>query len=279
MEQVKSLVVDIVGEIKDINHIINLEHPSASTTTLVDEQDVVDIEQMINTITTSTSVNQFIIDATQASSSSTSRPLNDDELISMIKNHAKHMQLRPYVGKSKFGDVFVDTEEFKSIVSFVFNSGSLHKKEHTKMYIEMLKSIITFDLKQHKEYGIVQPKTRLQTQLLLVCREEYEKVSKLLETFDALPIKHTEAQRMEFMLREFKIDGVYNFIGELYNACLLDDRLISDILNDNLGTTTNHPIKTKVTCVCSLMESVGKKLSTINNAALDCRSTEGQRME
>ncbi|GAM27700.1 hypothetical protein SAMD00019534_108760 [Acytostelium subglobosum LB1] len=91
MDQVKTAINSTINEINDINHIINMVHPPADNATVVDEEN--DITQVIESIASCTSINQFInnqftnVDAD--SDNDKNNRLSDDELMAMIIRHTQ----------------------------------------------------------------------------------------------------------------------------------------------------------------------------------------------
>ncbi|GAM23543.1 hypothetical protein SAMD00019534_067180 [Acytostelium subglobosum LB1] len=102
LSSIQSTINDIIQEIKDINHIINLEHPTTTTSSDMSNQE--GLEQMVESIKSCSSLDQFINNnksiicpqAVDDNQSSLTSALNDKELLTMIKNHTQHMKLVKY---------------------------------------------------------------------------------------------------------------------------------------------------------------------------------------
>ncbi|GAM25415.1 hypothetical protein SAMD00019534_085900 [Acytostelium subglobosum LB1] len=95
MSHIQSTINDIINEIKDINHINNVELTSVdlANSNNNNDNDPEAITQLIQSISSCTSIDEF------TKSVLSPRPgvsQNDDELLSMIIHHTKHMKLMPY---------------------------------------------------------------------------------------------------------------------------------------------------------------------------------------
>ncbi|GAM27125.1 hypothetical protein SAMD00019534_103000 [Acytostelium subglobosum LB1] len=86
MEQTRSTINNIINEISDINSIINRSRPPPK-----DNSDT-NISKVIQSITTCSSVDEFI----QEDDDDNNNQLNDNELMLLVKSHAKHMELNQY---------------------------------------------------------------------------------------------------------------------------------------------------------------------------------------
>ncbi|GAM22299.1 hypothetical protein SAMD00019534_054740 [Acytostelium subglobosum LB1] len=123
MELVKSTINNIINEIKDINSIINLTHPvdhNNNNNNNNNDSDGLDVYQkIINTITSCTSIEQFINIYTPTIVDDDGSRVDDDQLLTMIKNHVEHISMLPYdddsTAKLQACQVRIDTNKLNDV--------------------------------------------------------------------------------------------------------------------------------------------------------------------
>ncbi|GAM22772.1 hypothetical protein SAMD00019534_059470 [Acytostelium subglobosum LB1] len=101
MSHIQSTINNILKEIKDINHIINKEHPIIHHLYDVDgdHRDEVDMSKVIESIISCSSVDQYIKDNMEKTDNRSPDmvKLNDDELLKMINRHIiEYIDQMPY---------------------------------------------------------------------------------------------------------------------------------------------------------------------------------------
>ncbi|GAM25753.1 hypothetical protein SAMD00019534_089280 [Acytostelium subglobosum LB1] len=101
MSQIQSTINSIMSEIKDITHIVNnFKQQQHDQTREDDDDDAKDVTDLVQSISSFTSINQFMFahallnDETQSGTIPPS-VMNDDDLLLMISRHFQQMQLTP----------------------------------------------------------------------------------------------------------------------------------------------------------------------------------------
>ncbi|GAM17414.1 hypothetical protein SAMD00019534_005890 [Acytostelium subglobosum LB1] len=112
MERTKLIVNEIIKEINDINHIICLKH----TNTNNNNDDDVDVFEMITSIISCTSIDEFINNSLPLDQSNDGdRHLSDFELMTMIRNHSEHIANDALVMPQEYG-VRTDIAKINGII-------------------------------------------------------------------------------------------------------------------------------------------------------------------
>ncbi|GAM28215.1 hypothetical protein SAMD00019534_113910 [Acytostelium subglobosum LB1] len=99
MEHIQSTINDIINEIKDTNRMTNLEKPQSNDHMNNNE---VDMSQLVQSIMSCTSVQQFInnntnaLDVNDMTAKMSSSTLSDVDVLSMISRHTDHTREVPY---------------------------------------------------------------------------------------------------------------------------------------------------------------------------------------
>ncbi|GAM22472.1 hypothetical protein SAMD00019534_056470 [Acytostelium subglobosum LB1] len=92
MSHIQSTNNNIIDEINDLNHILNMSHQTDSNSNQANM--VHDVSEVIGSILSCSTINQFIskLSSTQSQQSEKDTDaINDNELMMMIKNHNQHM--------------------------------------------------------------------------------------------------------------------------------------------------------------------------------------------
>ncbi|GAM25622.1 hypothetical protein SAMD00019534_087970 [Acytostelium subglobosum LB1] len=99
MSHIQSTINNIINEIKDINHIINIQYPTTTDNNNSDN----DITPLIESITQCKTIDEFTNIITQSDIDTQQQQQqnkvdDDDELLSMIIRHRQHIDQVPYKG-------------------------------------------------------------------------------------------------------------------------------------------------------------------------------------
>ncbi|GAM25623.1 hypothetical protein SAMD00019534_087980, partial [Acytostelium subglobosum LB1] len=98
MSHIQSTINNIINEIKDINHIINIRLPTNNNDNDNSTSEVDDTTQLIESITSCKSIDEFTDKITQSDMDTQQQQhnVNDDELMSIIIRHNQHTHQVPY---------------------------------------------------------------------------------------------------------------------------------------------------------------------------------------
>ncbi|GAM28216.1 hypothetical protein SAMD00019534_113920 [Acytostelium subglobosum LB1] len=99
MEKIQSTIKDIIKEIKDINHLINMAYPpeyfGGDDHAQTGHRDEVEMSQVIQSIATCSTIDQYAI-SLHGQFVGKRLALGDIELLSMVTRHAQHTRDVPY---------------------------------------------------------------------------------------------------------------------------------------------------------------------------------------